>query len=185
MESSTPSDQTSENQWLNKAYYMPLINKSSTTFGPIGQWVYINGALFDSQTTVLLDDILVEDLKIYHDGLLGFSIPKNISNGLKTITVKNSEGENTYDNFIEIGDVVGQPIVDELMYHDTDDSWVYLRGDNFAWAQTTATFNDKTVECLVYSPESCGFRIDANTDAENINLIVITTPHGSYTFTVE
>ena len=64
MESSTPSDQTFENQWLNKAYYMPLINKSSTTFGPIGQWVYINGALFDSQTTVLLDDIPVEDLKI-------------------------------------------------------------------------------------------------------------------------
>ena len=165
--------------------YIPLINKSSTTFGPKGQWVYVNGSFFDQQTTVFLDGIIVENLMIYHDGLLGFSIPQNISDGLKTITIKNLQGENSYDNFIEVGNIIDIPIVDELVYHDTDDSWVYLKGDNFVWNQTNVTFNDKTVGCLVYSPESCGFRIDANTDAYNINSIVLTTPNGSCTFTVE
>lgn len=174
-----------ETSTFDKSYYLPLINKASTNFGPIGQWVYINGALFDTdQTTVYLDNIIVEDLKIYHDGLLGFSIPKNISDGLKTITIKNSQGENSYDNFIEVGTVSDPPIVDELVYHDTDNSWVYLRGDNFAWNQTNVTFNNKTCPCLVYSPESCGFRIDGDTDAGNINSIVLTTQNGSCTFNV-
>jgi hypothetical protein len=51
-----------------------LINSTSTNFGPAGQWVYINGEGFVIDgTTVLLNDQPVENLKVYHEGLIAFS----------------------------------------------------------------------------------------------------------------
>jgi len=159
--------------------YMILINSTSTTFGPPGQWIYVNGEGFVIDgTTVLLDNQPVENLLIYNEFLLGFSVPSNMSDGFKSILIQTSEGQFTADAFFEVGTPTQPPIVVSIDINDLDD-WVFVTGENFIWDQTEINFNGKNLKCFVYSTFSCGFQKDLNEIVTNFTL---TTPLGSVNY---
>jgi hypothetical protein len=158
-----------------------LINSTSTTFGPPGQWIYVNGDGFVIDgTTVLLNDQPVENLLIYSDLLMGFSVPSNMSEGFKSITIQTNDGQYTADAFFEVGAITLPPTVESIAVNDIDE-WVFVTGENFVWEQTSVTFNEKTVNCFVYSTFSCGFGKNAN---ELVTSLTLTTPNGSVTYSV-
>ena len=158
---------------------MIIINSTSTTFGPVGQWVYINGEGFVIDgTTVLLDNQPVENLLIYSEFLLGFSIPSNMSDGYKSISIQTSEGQFNADAFFEVGTPTQPPIVTTINKDDLDE-WIFVTGENFIWDQTEVNFNGKNLKCFVYSTFSCGFQKDLNEIVTNLTL---TTPLGSFSY---
>lgn len=157
------------------------INAVSTIFGPPGQWIYINGEIFVLDgTTVLLDNTPVENLVIYNEFLLGFSVPLNMADGLKSISIKTNDGEYLADDFFEVGNITQPPTVGSIAINDND-NWVFVTGENFVWNQTNVNFNDREEKCFVYSPFSCGF--SKNID-EIVTTLTLTTPNGSVTFNV-
>jgi len=159
-----------------------VINSTSTNFGPAGQWVYINGEGFViDDTTVLLNDQPVENLKVYHEGLIAFSIPTNISDGFKSIKIQTSEGEYTSDVFFEVGTPTQPPTVGSIAVNNMDE-WIFVTGENFVWDQTSVIFNEKTANCFVYSTFSCGFSKNIN---ELVTSLTLTTPNGSVTYNLE
>ena len=163
------------------------INSVSTTFGPVGQWRYLNGERFiDNATTVLLDNQPVENLHIYNEGLIGFSIPSNLSDGLKSITIQVNDEQYISDDFFQVGIPTQPPTVLNIVangntiINDTDE-WMFITGENFVWNQTSVTFNEKTQNCFVYSTSSCGFQKNIN---EIVTSFTLTTPNGSVTYNV-
>jgi hypothetical protein len=157
----------------------PIINGFSTNFGPAGQWVYINGFEFiDGKTSVLIDDQPVDSLTVFSDILLGFFVPKNLTNGLKSITIRVDTEETVVPDFFDVGTPTAAPKVELITIHGNNE-WVYITGADFVWEQTTVTFNDKTIDCFVYNVSHCGF---AKGETEIISSITITTPNGSITY---
>ena len=143
-----------------------LINSTSTPFGPPGQWIYINGEGFVLDgTSVLLDTTPVENLVIYNEFLLGFSIPTN-------------DSEYLADAFVEVGTPTQPPNVESIIINDIGD-WLFVTGENFVWDQTNVNFNGRDAKCFVYSTFSCGF--NKNID-EVVESLILTTPNGSVTF---
>jgi|688.fasta_scaffold611225_2 hypothetical protein len=165
-----------------------LINSTSTTFGPPGQWIYVNGEGFTTDSTiVLLDNQSVENLNVYNEHLIGFSIPINISDGFKSITIQVNDEQYLTDNFFNVGTPTEPPIFLEIVpngsvtINDVEE-WIFLSGENFVWNQTSITYNEKTTNCFVYSTCSCGFQKNIN---ETITSLTLTTPNGSVIYTVE
>lgn len=157
----------------------PTIEGFSTKFGPPGQWVYINGFEFiNDKTSVFIDGQPVDSLTIFSDILLGFFIPKNLTNGLKSITIKVDTEETTVPDFFEVGSPTSAPEIDHIVLHENNE-WIYVTGKNFFSEQTTVTFNGKTVNCFVYCTTDCGFSKDVS---ETLSSITITTPNGSVTY---
>jgi hypothetical protein len=158
-----------------------LINSVSTTFGPPGQWIYINGEGFVIDgTTVLLNDQSVENLLIYNEKLIGFSVPIDMSDGFKSIKIQTNDEQYTEDTFFEVGTVTQSPTIQSIIADDKD-TWIFVTGENFSWDQTSVTFNDTTTKCFVYSPFSCGFK--KNVD-ELVTSLILTTPNGSVTYSI-
>ena len=156
-----------------------LINSTSTPFGPPGQWIYVNGEGFVLDGTfMLLDTTPVENLVIYNEFLLGFSIPSNMTDGFKSISIKTNDSEYLADAFVEVGTPTQPPNVESIIINDIGD-WLFVTGENFVWDQTNVNFNGRDAKCFVYSTFSCGF--NKNID-EVVESLILTTPNGSVTF---
>lgn len=158
---------------------IPIINGFSTNFGPAGQWVYINGFEFiDGKTSVFIDDQTVDSLTVFSDVLLGFFVPTNLTNGLKSITIIVDNEQIVVPDFFEVGSPTATPTIEFITVHGNNE-WVYITGTEFVWGQTTITFNEKTIDCFVYSTTQCGF---SKSESEIITFVTVTTPNGSVTY---
>lgn len=159
----------------------PTIESLSTTIGPVGQWVYLAGNNFvANETKVFFGSIECPVVVFYADVSVGVAIPEGAS-GSSVFKVITPNGEFTSDIVFTVGVPTAAPTITSFYHHaDPAVNWEYVAGTNFVAEQTAISYDSKTINAFVYSPESCGFAKENIGDV--ITSIVLTTPNGSVTF---
>jgi len=159
----------------------PTIESLSTTIGPVGQWVYLAGSNFlNDETKVFFGSIECSNVAFYADTSLGVAIPEGAT-GESVFKVITPDGEFTSDIIFTVGIPSAAPTITSFSNHsDPAVNWVYVAGTNFVGKQTVISYNNKTANAYVYSPEFCGFAKENIEDV--ITSITLTTPNGSVTF---
>lgn len=159
----------------------PIINSLSTTSGPANQWIYLFGENFvQNQTSVYFNNIQCEQVFVFSDTQLGFYLTSD-AQGTGYFKVMTPEGQFTSDIQYTVVSPSLPPTVTNLRNHPNT-NWVYVDGTEFVYGQTTVTYDGKTVNVFVYTPESGGFAKVSSDDV--IITINLTTPNGSATYTV-
>lgn len=159
----------------------PIIESLSTTIGPVGQWVYLAGSNFiENETKVFFGPVECFDVTFYATASVGFAIPEG-SSGENVFKVITPDGEFISDIVFTVAVPFASPTVTSFYSHsDPSFNWVYVAGTNFVGEQTVISYNSKTANAFVYSPEFCGFTKENIEDV--ITSITLTTPNGSATF---